>query len=209
MGTNSNINMSEIEVKLLTKQREQLIEGINKTNETFHNTIFTLITAIVSLIAANIFANNLPQIEIISLILIQLIILIIIYITIQLVNGNLQRYYVCAIDDYLYAHYKITCLFYEGSTSRMHVMGKRATLPFMTRSITFIIIAVVMWIVYELDVYSYMIENIGFTMLVILEGVILLWIVAINFKNKFQNPKEYTECLVYLNRDEEKEEECG
>lgn len=191
------------EIDLLIEQRSCLVQALGKTNALFNQTLGIIISAIITIVAAESIITSKIINKDITLILIQLIILSAIYITIQLITGNLQRYYICAIDDYLFEEYDIACLFYQGNLSKTHTIGKlsnRHIFPWMTTVGGGIAALVLGWFIIEYKVYLYIIEEPFYLMLVFIEGIFLIVIMIINAKSKEQHSKEYVECKEYLRR---------
>lgn len=191
------------EIDLLIEQRNCLIQALAKTNALFNQTLGIIISAVITIVAAeSIITYQIINKEI-TLILIQLIILSAIYITVQLISGNLQRYYICAIDDYLYEEYDIACLFYQGNLSKKHTIGSLSNkyiFPWMTTASGVIASLVLGWFIVEYRIYLYILEEPFYMFLLLIESVFWGTIMIINVKTKEKQAKEYVECKEYLRR---------
>ena len=122
-----------------------------------------------------------------------------IFIEAVLITGNNQRYYISAIDDYLYNKYRITALIYEGTLNRKHTIGK-SFFTLITTSAAVIAVLISLWLFEELNLWNIMKSNQFFIILFILEIFLFLGIIVYNFYNKFKTPKVYLDCMEFLDR---------
>lgn len=185
-------------LELLLSQREHLLEDLSNINSVFHKTIFAFFTGIITLIAAESFLPISNRLVI--MILMQIIIIITIFIQTILISGNIKRYYIWAIDDFIEKQYKINVLFYQGKISKDHTIGYKHLFPIITTSFTIITIVLIFWIITEYNFFEYICSNIVYNILVLLEFILIIFVMIYNFINKFRTPKEYLDCINHLNR---------
>ena len=93
------------EFEILLDQRAKLVDELSKTNSTFQKTILAFFTGLATIVAAD-------RISAISsgpvvLFLLQMIVMLTFFIIALLISGNNKRYYISAIDDYVWEEYGI------------------------------------------------------------------------------------------------------
>lgn len=182
------------EVDLLIMQRNQLVDALARTNSAFHKTILAFFAALASIVAAEYFNSSK---KIVVLFVIQLILMIILFVEALLISGNIKRYYISAIDDFLLEKYQISSLFYQGNLSRKHTIEK-SFFTNITYGIIIITMILFLWILYEFQFLNYIKNNVFYIILVTVEVVFILWIMFYNFYDKKRGPKIYKECIEYL-----------
>ena len=191
--------------ELLISQRDQLVESLDKVNSTFQKTILALLTGLVSIVAANSIKNLLDKT--LLLLLFQVMIMLIFFIVALLISGNSKRYYIRAIDDYVWEEYGISTLFYEGKPGRDHAIGTKSLFPFLTACCGVIVAILFLWLTVELDLFkSLSVKEIGdivYIVLLVVEFAVLLIVVIYNTKDKYRDPLVYTDCINYLRREKD------
>lgn len=193
------------EFELLIAQRNQLVDALSRTNSTFQKVLFAIFTGLVSIIVA----DSLDKLsnKIWPLFLIQIIIMLIFFITALLISGNAQRYYISAIDDYIWEEYGISVLFYQGKMSRVHTIGRKSFFTFITYSVGILATILAIWLIIELGIWTHIEGNILYIFLLIAEITVIVIIVAYNLFDKNREPKIYKECLSHLRRKRTQENE--
>lgn len=124
------IQTTDIEFDLLISQRDQLSKDLTITDSTFQKTILALFAGFITLIASSTLEiiNN----EMFVLLMIQIIMLLAIFIGLLLTSGNMQRYCISAIDQYIKEKYGINRLFYQGEFGASITIGKNSIFPYLT-----------------------------------------------------------------------------
>lgn len=191
------------ELELLIRQRDQLIEGLAKTNSNFIKTIFAFLTGIITLSATSDSNNFLGVSNFLKIVLIQVVFLLVLFTAIQLINGNIQRYYITAIDQYIKEKYGIHILFYQGAISLKHTIGFKGRFHYMTTMMGIFIAVLFIWVFSELNIIEIFKENIIFAILTGAELLFLFYILFINYHNKKKGAEEFWDCLAYLKGERE------
>ena len=186
------------EFELLISQRNQLVDALSKTNSTFQKILLAFFTGLVSIMVADSIDKLFNETWV--LFLIQMMIMLGLFITALLISGNMQRYYISAIDDYIWEEYGISVLFYQGKMGREHTIGRKSFFTFITYSVGILVAILVIWMIIELGIWTYIEGNILYIFLLIAEIAVIAIIVVYNLLDKKREPKIYKECLSHLRR---------
>ena len=202
-----NVHKDQIELDYLIMQRNQLVEALSVTNDTYRKTMLGFIGSMASIALADFF-NKIKEsfnYKAILLILIQVIILFAIYIEVLLISGNTKRYYICAIDDYIRKKYKVSCLFYQGRLCSTHTIGLGS--KYSNTSFCFGIAFIVFfsWFLYEFELIEYVINNHFYMLLICVEFIGIIYGLEYNINNKYLMSKNkmneigiYKDCIDFL-----------
>lgn len=184
--------------ELLIQQRNLLIDALAKTNSTFQKTLIALFTGLLSMIATESIKEIKNSIVILSLL--QIVIFLFIFNILLLISGNEQRNYISAIDDFILERYNTNVLVYQGKIARDHVIGKKSFYTYIFSALIITIFLFLFWLVYELDIVLYFVENVMYITLLVMEFLIIITLLIHNFVDKFKEPKAYKMCLDYLRK---------
>lgn len=191
------------ELDLLIRQRNQLVEALAKTNSNFIKTIFAFLTGIITLSATRDSKFFLGASNFLKIILIQVVLLLVLFTAIQLFNGNIQRYYIAAIDQYIKEKYGIHILFYQGAISLKHTIGFKGRFHYMTTMMGIFVSVLFIWVSYELNIIEILFENMIFAILTCAEISFLIYILYLNYHNKKRGSEEFLDCFAYLKGEKE------
>ncbi len=186
------------ELSLLMTQRNQLVSDLANTNSSFRNTILSLLAAFVAIFTTSNLGilNN----ENAILITIQIVLLIIIYIEALLISGNMQRFYISAIDTYVEEKYGITCLFYQGNFNRKVTIGGGSIFPFITSATTVILLILFIWACAKYKLLQHIEKYEIYAVLTLFEISLIIGLLIYNEIDKRNGPKVYKMCLDHLKR---------
>lgn len=194
---------SKYELELLVRQRDQLVEALAKTNSNFIKTIFLFLTGIITLSATSDSDFFIGKSGFLKIILIQVVLLLILFTAIQLLSGNIQRYYIAAIDQYIKEKYGIHVLFYQGAISLKHTVGLKGRFHYMTTMMGVFFAVLFIWVIYELNIYEIFKGNIILIILTCAEIIFLMFILFMNHCNKRKGSQEFLDCIAYLKGEKE------
>lgn len=186
------------EFEILLDQRAKLVDELSKTNSTFQKTILAFFTGLATIVAAD-------RISAISsgpvvLFLLQMIIMLTFFIIALLISGNNKRYYISAIDDYVWEEYGIGVLIFQGTLSRKHTLSPKSLFGATTSAIAVLVTCMVVWMIFAFNIQQYIRGNIGYIILLCAELAAMAGIVGYNIFDKQHIPQVYKECLAYLRR---------
>ena len=208
------MSKKEKQLELLIMQRNQLIDALANTNSTFHKAIFGFFTSLVTILAADI---TFEMSDTLVLFLLQVVIFLVLFIVMLLLTGNMQRYYIYAIDVYASDVLKVNVLFYQGFTAVKHTIGKWKSYSNMTNALAVLAIILAGWLCIELDICQYIAgrpkcSRIMYIALLSLEFIFLVAVLVFSGlqkrgkgakifrRDKSETPCVVDECVAYLKR---------
>ncbi len=186
------------EFEILLDQRSKLVDELSKTNSTFQKTILAFFTGLATIVAADRISalSSGPVV----LFLLQMIVMLTFFIIALLISGNNKRYYISAIDDYVWEEYGIGVLIFQGTLSRKHTLSPKSLFGATTSVIAVLVTCMVVWMIFAFNIQQYIRGNIGYIVLLCAELAAMAVIVGYNIFDKQRIPQVYKECLAYLRR---------
>jgi len=221
--------MKDVEknLDLLIMQRNQIIASLEKTTSTIQKVLIAIFTSTISIIVAE--ATGAEYSKTIILVAIQIVILLVFFIASLVVSGNMDRYYIAAIDDYIAEQYDIGVLFYKGYSSLKHKLGAAVYHEFNKNDInktkaeteakqnhcflfypliifigsSFFAVNIV-WLFFYIEESFFSINDCKmekiYGLIVAIELIVLLLIFIVNFIKKFRPNNIYCDTTNYLKR---------
>ena len=170
----------------LIMQRNQLVDALSVVNDTYRRTVLGFIASLASIAATYFLQQSKGQsnYKMVLLILMQVIILLVIFIEVLLITGNTKRYYICAIDDYIYKAYGISGLFYQGNLSRKHTIGFGSMYSVTSTVFGVLFVGIISWIIVKTKVHILVFHDIHYMVVLVAETIIVMAGIIINMANK-------------------------
>ena len=189
-----------LEIKLLLEQRNMLIKSIENKNSLFHKIILAILTSIVTIAVSKELKFGSLNSSLFILFFVQILMLLAIFTAILLCGTNNERYYICAIDNYLFDNYGITCLFYQGNVSTKNTIGIRSKFHIFNTLAAVAVFFAFVWFIVEYDIFKAILKYKWYFVLLIFELLIILGIIVCSIINKLRGSIEYKTCFESLNR---------
>lgn len=206
---NYDLDNKNLELNLLLDQRNILVESNRVNNNNMMKIIVALLPEIILIVLTFIF--NVSNGPLIRLSAFELMLILSLSVFAFLVNMNVFRDYISAIDKYLYEKYDISSLIFEGELSKKHLTGIKGLFPELTTLIALSVVTcgvILFSFIIKTDLSYYISNKIYFVFLSLIGIQVLIFIILglKNIKRKAgKDDSILNDCYEYISRTKKEE----
>lgn len=210
METKTQTNKPDETVELLLQQRKDLEQNMSDMYQNMFKIIVAVIALIGTMFAANKWLSDDPAISfwntpLFRFIIVEFVVITGITITAFLINTNINRDYIIAIDEFLKEKYGIKVLFNNGGLSRKHTTGFKETFPLTTFILgtSILLLLLVAFIHFMCNDWNYYKKHFYLLIILAFQGLGISAVLIKNFVRKTKRGESSLtkDVLNYLNRE--------